>query len=244
MRAPTRGFAARQVLSVSALIASGPALPPSPAGAEVRPLLQRFAVDAAASDSNRYLQLGKSFHTRWFNGETSELSGESLYLNGVCPRRNLLRGALWATGMYYGRGTVSCASAYTVSQVKPDERDTYAEAQNSNGPLRVLWVGSGALDERSGVFKDLFLAGNEVTALDLRMPDASDLSAATAYATERGYRLRFEQGDATNLKFADGSFDVVVCSMFLCQGEGEGWRVRVRMRVRVVWGWYGLIFEG
>ena len=29
--------------------------------------------------------------------------------------------------------------------------------------------------------------------------------------------MRFEQGDATRLKFADASFDVVVCSLFLCQ---------------------------
>ena len=68
-----------------------------------------------------------------------------------------------------------------------------------------------------GVFKNLFLAGNDVTALDLVRPEATDLSAATAYATEHGYKLHFEQGDATSLKFADGTFDVVVCSFFLCQ---------------------------
>ena len=53
--------------------------------------------------------------------------------------------------------------------------------------------------------------------MDLVRPDAGDLSAATAYATEQGVRLRFEQGDATHLKFGDEKFDVVVCSMFLCQ---------------------------
>ena len=132
----------------------------------------------------------------------------------VVPRRHLLRGALWATGIYFGSGTISGASAYTVERVKPDEQDTYAEAQKGSGPLRVLWVGPGTL---KGVFEDLFPAGNEVVALDLRRPDASSLSAATAYATEHGYKLRFRQGDATNLKFTDSSFDVVVCSMFLCQ---------------------------
>ena len=55
---------------------------------------------------------------------------------------------------------------------------------------------------------------SEVLAAVLR-PDAADLSAATAAAAERGYKLRFEQGDATRLKFADASFDVVVCSLFL-----------------------------
>ena len=29
--------------------------------------------------------------------------------------------------------------------------------------------------------------------------------------------MRFEQGDATKLRFADGTFDVVMSSMFLCQ---------------------------
>ena len=130
-------------------------------------------------------------------------------------RRNLLRGALWATAVYCGSGTISRASAYTVTQVKPDEKETYAVAQKGNGPLRVLWVGSG---DMKGVFQSLFQAGNEVIALDLRRPDATDLSAATTYATEHGYQLRFEQGDATNLNaFTDGSFDAVVCSMFLCQ---------------------------
>lgn len=128
-------------------------------------------------------------------------------------RRTLLRGASWAAGMHCG-GALSRASAYGVNQVKPDERETYAKAQEGRGPLRVLWVGPGSL---KGVFKGLFRAGNEVVAVDLVRPDGSDLSAATAYATEHGYRLRFEQGDATRLAFADGAFDVVVCSMFLCQ---------------------------
>ena len=128
-------------------------------------------------------------------------------------RRALLRGAALAAGMYYGGGTVR-ASAYTVERVKPDERDTYAVAQEGDGPLRVLWVGAG---EMKGVFNNLFQAGNEVVAVDIRRPDTKDLRAATAYATEHGYQLRFERGDATRLKFADATFDVVVCSQFLCQ---------------------------
>ena len=136
-------------------------------------------------------------------------------LNQKSTRRNLFRGAFWATGMWATTsGRISCASAYTVDRVKPDEKDTYAVAQKAKGPLRVLWIGAGSMN---GVFKDLFQSGNEVIGLDLKRPEATDLSAATAYATEHGYQLRFEQGDATNLKFADGTFDVVVCSMFLCQ---------------------------
>ena len=137
-------------------------------------------------------------------------------------RRDLLRGAAWAAAaeFYFGGGThggtVPCASAYAIERVKPDEKETYAVAQGGggSGPLRVLWVGSGSM---KGVLRGLFSAGNEVTALDLVRPDATDLSVATTYATEHGYQLRFEQGDATNLKFTDGAFDVVVCSMFLCQ---------------------------
>ena len=134
-------------------------------------------------------------------------------------RRSVLRGAVWASGMYYSccGGAIASASAYTISQVKPDEKATYAEAQKGEGPLCVLWVGAGDFDERSGVFKDHFLAGNEVIALDLRKPDAAGLRAATTYATEHGYRLRFEQGDATKLKYTDETFDAVVCSMFLSQ---------------------------
>lgn len=130
-------------------------------------------------------------------------------------RRNLIRGVLNAGGLYYGFRTIECASAYTVQKVDPDERNIYTEAQKGNGPLRVLWVGSG---DMKGIFKNAyFRAGNEVIALDLDRPDAADVSAATTYASEHGYQLRFEQGDATSLKFTDGSFDAVVCSMFLCQ---------------------------
>ena len=130
-------------------------------------------------------------------------------------RRNLLRNALWGSTMCYASRKNECASAYyKVNRVEPDERKIYAEAQRDNGPLRVLWVGAGDL---KGVFKELFLAGNEVVALDLRRPAASELDAATAYATDHNYRLQFEQGDAADLKFPDGTFDAVVSSLFLCQ---------------------------
>ncbi len=149
------------------------------------------------------------------SGKTSAAVVADLQNSNQISRRRLFRGALWASGMCYGSGTISCASAWTVDQVKPDEKETYAEAQNgSPGALRVLWVGAGTL---KGVYRNLFQAGNEVIALDLVRPDAGDLSAATAYATEHGVQLRFEQGDATDLKYGDEKFDVVVCSMFLCQ---------------------------
>jgi len=129
-------------------------------------------------------------------------------------RRSLLRGSIvWTAGLY-SSGTIACASAYTVNKVEPNEIETYAEAQKGKGPLRILWVGAGDL---KGVSKGLFSTGNEVIALDLNRPDTADLSAATKYATEHGYQLRFEKGDATDLKFQDENFDVVVSSMFLCQ---------------------------
>ena len=132
-------------------------------------------------------------------------------------RRRLVLGAAWASGLYYG-GIPSCASAYTIQEVKPNENDTYALAQKGKGPLRVLWVGPVGEGLLRQVDKDLFPAGNEVIAFDLKRPEAADLSASSAYAAEHGYQLRFEQGDATKLKYSDASFDVVVSSMFLCQG--------------------------
>jgi SAM-dependent methyltransferase len=135
-------------------------------------------------------------------------------------RKLLLRGGgLWTSGMLgYGSGTIDRALAYTIQKVEPDETKIYAEAQrvgNGGRPLRVLWLGSGNMN---GLFKNVyFREGNEVIALDLQQPTIKDVSAATTYASEHGYKVRFEQGDATHLKFTDGTFDVVVCSMFLCQ---------------------------
>lgn len=138
----------------------------------------------------------------------------------IFSRRKLLRGGgLWTSVILgYGSGTIDRALAYTIQKVEPDETKIYAEAQkvgNGGRPLRVLWVGSGNMD---GLFKNVYFRnGNEVIALDLQQPTKKDVSAATTYASEHGYKLRFEQGDATNLKFTDETFDVVVCYMFLCQ---------------------------
>ena len=119
------------------------------------------------------------------------------------------------------------ARAYTIDKVDPDENDIYAEAQNMPGHLKVLWVGSGSLKSKSGgtqtgealsgVYKNLFKPGNEVTALDLLQATSSDYKAAKKYAKDKGYVLRYQQGDATKLDFADETFDVVVCSCFLSQ---------------------------
>jgi SAM-dependent methyltransferase len=151
-------------------------------------------------------------------------------VSGV-SRRNLFRDAVvgisavgvWFVGGGYGSFSLPPkANAYTIDKVDPDENDTYTEAQNMPGNLRVLWVGSGALTPRtgavrSGVYKNLFKSGNEVIAVDLLKPTASDLKAAKQYASEQGFSLKFQRGDATKLTFPDESFDVVVCSLFLCQ---------------------------
>ena len=146
-------------------------------------------------------------------------------------RRRLLNGVL-AAGICHGSGPLS-ASAYMIDRVKADERVTFAEAQKGNGPLRVLWVGSGNLTKGTAV-KNLFLAGNEVVALDLLRPDAIDLTTATTYASTHGYKLRFQQGDATTLPFPDGTFDAVVSSFFLCQDFSGGPEVVVSEIRRVL----------
>jgi SAM-dependent methyltransferase len=178
-----------------------------PASSASAPIACHAASPRLASTAETHPAVAAAWPNTCAGGELSQQSAQ-------VSRRFLLRGALWATGMYYGSGTIASASAYTVQKVEPDELETYAEAQKGDGPLRVLWVGP---EDLKGVFKGLFPAGNEVIALDLRRPDAKDLSAATTYATEHGYQLRFEQGDATRLNFTDGAFDVVVSSMFLCQ---------------------------
>jgi len=125
-------------------------------------------------------------------------------------------------------------NAYTIYKVEPNEHDIYATAQNlpqppgattkSLPPLRILWVGPGVMKiragvARNGVYKDLFKAGTEVTAFDLRTPKFADRRDAQKYASSQGYKLRFQQGDATKLHtiFDEDSFDVVVSSLFLCQ---------------------------
>ena len=137
---------------------------------------------------------------------------------------------------------------YTVDKVEPNEKDTYAEAQkridididtSSTSLLRILWLGSGTFTEQSGVFKNLFLSGTEVVAIDLLKPDPKALNAAVTYATDQGYQLRFEQGDATQLHFQDGIFDAVVCSMFLCQDFNPEVVVREIRRVLKTGGRFG-----
>lgn len=139
-------------------------------------------------------------------------------------RRNLFRVSLVSAigvgcGNSYG---IQALAAYTIDKVDPNEYDIYSTAQNLPGRLRVLWIGSGAMDvreggARSGVYKNLFRAGNDVTAVDLLSPKLTDLRDAKTYAAQQGYKLHFQKGDATKLKFEEDSFDVVVCSLFLCQ---------------------------
>jgi SAM-dependent methyltransferase len=159
----------------------------------------------------------------------------------VVSRRNLFRHSALSVssaiigGMCYNNGIQAVHAAYTIEKVEPDENDIYATAQqncwnllpgggNPHNNLRVLWIGPGNMKirtgvARNGVYKDLFQAGSDVTAFDLLTPTITDLSDAQQYAFDKGYTLQFQQGDATKLHtiFADNSFDVVVCSLFLCQ---------------------------
>jgi len=144
-------------------------------------------------------------------------------------RRSLFRRALVSTMGIAGFGSNSMlspqsniAQAYTITKEDPDENDIYAVAQNMPGNLKVLWIGSGPLEirtggARSGVYKNLFKAGNEVYAVDLLPATDIDYRYAKKYAKEQGYVLRYQQGDARKLDFADETFDVVVSSCFLSQ---------------------------
>lgn len=141
-------------------------------------------------------------------------SGTEIQQNVGISRRSLIRGSSIAAGMHFGVGKIADASAYTVDPKVPEAKDTYAVAQRGGRHLKVLELGSADL---KAVFQDRFRAGNDVIALDLELPDPIKLREAMKLADQHGYQLRFEQGDATKLKFADETFDVVVCSMFLCQ---------------------------
>ena len=66
------------------------------------------------------------------------------------------------------------------------------------------------------LLKDLFLTGNEVVALDLVRP-GTRLSAASHMRPITATIFALEQGDATKMAFADGSFDAAMSSLFLCQ---------------------------
>lgn len=141
------------------------------------------------------------------------------------------------------------ARAYEIRTGEPDEARIYELAQQrrsrpvtagqSGGkaaPLRILWIGAGNL---RGVFRDLFLPGNEVLAVDLVVPAPGDLRAARAYARDHGYRLDFERGDGTRLRFRDGSFDVVLSTQFLCQDFDPRVVVREIRRVLAPGGRFG-----
>ncbi|OEU19118.1 hypothetical protein FRACYDRAFT_260687 [Fragilariopsis cylindrus CCMP1102] len=158
----------------------------------------------------------------------------------VSSRRNLFRRSALSVssaiigGVCYDNGIQAVHAAYTIDKVEPNENDIYATAQNCwnllpgggnpHNNLRVLWIGPGDMKirtgvARNGVYKDLFKTGSDVTAFDLLTPTVADLTDAQQYAFDKGYTLRFQQGDATKLHtiFANNSFDVVVCSLFLCQ---------------------------
>ena len=161
---------------------------------------------------------------------SSESSGEIQNATIVSnSRRGIIRRTLASTMGVIGFGSnppfdpqSNVAQAWTIDRIDPDEKDIYTVAQNMPGHLKVLWIGSGPLEvrtggARSGVYKNLFKAGNEVIAVDLLPATDIDYRDAKAYAKEQGYVLRYQQGDARKLDFADETFDVVVSSCFLSQ---------------------------
>ena len=139
-----------------------------------------------------------------------------------------------------GGATLAAHAYYKIEAIEAEETTIYRMAQNvasikstasssrslaSASPIRVLWLGPGDFQERTGmvrngVYKDLFRPGVEVTALDLVAPSPAALFKAQQYARTVGhYTLHFQQGDATHLAqyYAPETFDVVVDSLFLCQ---------------------------
>ena len=139
-----------------------------------------------------------------------------------------------------GGATLAAHAYYKIEAIEAEEPTIYRMAQTvahaptpttpasslaSASPIRVLWLGPGDFQERTGVvrngvYKDLFSPGVEVTAFDLVAPQPQALRAAQQYARTVGhYTLHFQQGDATHLAqyYAPDTFDVVVDSLFLCQ---------------------------
>jgi len=162
-------------------------------------------------------------------GESEELDQQSIFHRkpdekpATIERRRVLCIVCGSTFLA-GCATSDTANAYTIRKGEPNEariyqiaqsfRPSYISPSGKNDALRVLWIGAGNL---KGVFKNLFLSGNEVLAVDLVVPASEDIKAASIYAKEHGYHLNFEQGDGTKLRFEDGAFDVVLSSQFLCQ---------------------------
>lgn len=94
-------------------------------------------------------------------------------------------------------------------------RKKAAESILSENPASVLDIATGTGDLAIMTAR---LAGEKglkakVTAIDM---NSSMLSVAREKARRQGARnVVFEKGDATELKYADGSFDAVVCSFAL-----------------------------
>jgi len=169
----------------------------------------------------------KKHHRR--KGENGESDRQRIFHRkpgkklATVERRRLLS-IMCGSTFLAGCATSDTANAYTIRKGEPNEariyqiaqsfRPSYISPSGKNDALRILWIGAGNL---KGVFKNLFLSGNEVLAVDLVVPASEDIKAASIYAKEHGYHLNFEQGDGTKLRFEDGAFDVVLSSQFLCQ---------------------------
>lgn len=82
-------------------------------------------------------------------------------------------------------------------------KNIFSPFLTENKPLRVLDVGTG-LGIQAVIFAEM---GNSVTALDI---SEAMLRRAEANAAVRGLNITFVQGDAENLPFSAGSFDIIV----------------------------------
>ena len=121
------------------------------------------------------LQLSRHGYIEWERNcgdGDGALETDLLCDTAVLSRRTLFRGAIVSTIGACTANTCGCsgtcgcrrslaANAYTIDKVEPEENDIYAVAQNQPGPLRVLWVGPGVMEiktgaARNGVYKDLF----------------------------------------------------------------------------------------
>jgi SAM-dependent methyltransferase len=101
--------------------------------------------------------------------------------------------AMWALGDY----------PTLASEVIPELGSRLVQAAGVRPGDRVLDVAAGS----GNVAIPAALAGADVVASDLT-PELLD--AGRAFAARRGARLRWEQGDAEALPYADGEFDVVL----------------------------------